>query len=147
MPYPTKRTPEVVAEILRRLGEGEPLAAICRDEGMPSTTVWGDWRRADEALDIAHARARDDGYDKIASDALEIADNGSNDWMAANDPENPGFALNREHIQRSKLRVETRLKLLAKWDPKRYGDKLDMTSGGEKLPTMAAPVFNVTLAK
>ena len=32
-------------------------------------------------------------------------------------------SLNAEHIQRSKLRVETRLKLLAKWDPKRYGER------------------------
>lgn len=41
--------------------------------------------------------------------------------------------IDTEHIQRSKLRVETRLKLLAKWNPKRYGDRIDVTSGGEKI--------------
>ena len=30
-----------------------------------------------------------------------------------------------------KLQIETRLKLLAKWDPKRYGDKVDLNHGGE----------------
>ena len=35
-----------------------------------------------------------------------------------------GPRVNAEHIQRSKLRIETRLKLLAKWNPKKYGDKL-----------------------
>ena len=35
-----------------------------------------------------------------------------------------GDRANTEWISRSKLRVETRLKLLAKWDPKRYGDKI-----------------------
>ena len=31
-------------------------------------------------------------------------------------------------IQRAKLRIDTRLKLLSKWDPKRYGDKLDINA-------------------
>ena len=30
----------------------------------------------------------------------------------------------REVTSRSKLRVETRLKLLAKWNPKKYGEKV-----------------------
>ena len=36
-----------------------------------------------------------------------------------------------EHVQRSKLRVETRLKLLAKWDPRRYGDRLQLANDPE----------------
>ena len=40
-----------------------------------------------------------------------------------------GFQLNGEHVQRSKLRIETRLKLLAKWDPRRYGDRLALDHG------------------
>lgn len=34
-------------------------------------------------------------------------------------------------IEHRKLRIETRLKLLAKWNPKKYGDKLDLNHGGE----------------
>jgi hypothetical protein len=30
-------------------------------------------------------------------------------------------------IEHRKLRIETRLKLLAKWNPKKYGDKLAHT--------------------
>jgi hypothetical protein len=30
-----------------------------------------------------------------------------------------------------KLQIETRLKLLAKWDPKRYGDKLSLSGDKE----------------
>jgi hypothetical protein len=29
-------------------------------------------------------------------------------------------------IEHRKLRIETRLKLLAKWNPKKYGDRLDI---------------------
>ena len=44
----------------------------------------------------------------------------------------PGFSSG--DVARDKLIIETDLKLLAKWHAKKYGDKLDLTSGGEKLP-------------
>jgi hypothetical protein len=43
--------------------------------------------------------------------------------MDENDPENPGYRANGEHIQRSKLRVDTRKWFLSKLKPKVYGDK------------------------
>lgn len=36
-------------------------------------------------------------------------------------------------MQRSRLRVDTRKFLMAKMKPKKYGDKVDLTSGGEKI--------------
>lgn len=39
--------------------------------------------------------------------------------------------MNTEHVQRSKLRIETRLKLLAKWNPKKWGEKVDLNHGGQ----------------
>lgn len=42
-----------------------------------------------------------------------------------------GWMLNGDHVQRSKLRIETRLKLLAKWNPKKWGDKLDLNHAGK----------------
>ena len=35
---PSKYTPELAAEIARRLSDGEPLRQICRDEHMPHWT-------------------------------------------------------------------------------------------------------------
>ena len=37
---------------------------------------------------------------------------------------------NAENVQRSKLRAWARLQLLAKWQPKKYGDKLELTGDG-----------------
>ena len=34
--------------------------------------------------------------------------------------------MNAEFVARSRLRVDTRLKLLAKWDPKRYGERSEV---------------------
>jgi hypothetical protein len=117
---PSKYTPELVASICARLAEGEPLAQICRDEGMPHPSTVRDWADAKPDVSLAIARAREDGFDRIALEVLEIADDGTRDYVVGEDGRE---IVNHDHIQRAKLRVETRLKLLAKWDPKRFGDR------------------------
>ncbi len=121
-----KNRNELVAEICERIGRGEPLAQICRDEHMPSVRVVSDWTREDEGISASIARARLDGFDAIAADCLEIADDKTQDYK----PSDKGPAFDAEHVQRSKLRVETRLKLLAKWDPKRYGERQHVEHSG-----------------
>lgn len=137
-------TEEKAEEICERLGEGIPLREICRREDMPAWRTVYRWIEAntDFAARIAHARTR--GFDAIAEQCLQIADDTSDDTVWVGPADSPREAANTEWISRSKLRVETRLKLLAKWDPKRYGDKLDVTSAGNKLET-TAPLFNITL--
>ena len=117
---PSKYTTELADEIVERLSEGEPLRQICRDERMPSWSAVYRWMEADATFSerIAGGRAR--GFDAIASECLDIADHGLNDTYI---DEQGNKRTETDVIQRSKLRIETRLKLLAKWDPKRYGDK------------------------
>jgi len=116
---PTKRTQEIVDAVISGISKGTPLTVLCRDLGISDGTFRA-WMEDDKQLsdDIAYARAR--GMDHIALEALNIADDRKNDTILDDD----GHELcNKEWIARAKLRVETRLKLLAKWDPKRYGDK------------------------
>ena len=47
--------------------------------------------------------------------------------------ENGGSRVDSGHVTWLRNRVDQRLKLLAKWNPKKYGDKVDVTSGGEKV--------------
>lgn len=127
---PSKKTPELCAEICARLSKGEPLAVICRDEHMPETRTVSDWKAADVEFSAEFARARDDGYDAIAAECLRIADATEHDTVMVGSGEHKREAANTEWISRSKLRVETRLKLLAKWDPKRYGEKQQVEHSG-----------------
>ena len=129
---PSKYTPELVEAICDRLAKGEPLAQICRDDGMPDpSTVW-DWRKKHPEVSQAIAHARDVGFDAIADECFAIADDSRNDWMdrKAEEGDEKALQFNGEHVQRAKLRIETRLKLLAKWDPKRYGDRLAQEISG-----------------
>jgi hypothetical protein len=132
---PSTYTEELAAEICARLSKGEPLAQICRDEHMPAVRTVSDWKTAHETFSADFGRARDDGYDVIAAECLDIADETSNDTLYTEHGDRP----NTEWISRSKLRIETRLKLLAKWDPRRYGEKLAI-GGASDLP----PIDNKT---
>lgn len=123
---PSLYTPELAQEICDRLSKGEPLAKICRDEHMPSVRTVGNWKLSDEDFSSSIAHAREEGEDNIAADCMGIADDSSGDYTEGEN----GPIYNAEHVQRSKLRIETRLKLLAKWNPKKYGDKITQEHTG-----------------
>ena len=126
-------TPELEDSIIERLSNGEPLRQICRDEGMPSWRTVYRWLEKNESLMSRFARARELGHDAISEECLDIADDSRNDWMQKElDNGRVIDVLNSEHVQRSKLRIETRLKLLAKWNPKKYGERIDLNHGGQK---------------
>jgi hypothetical protein len=110
-------TEELAQEICDRISEGEPLRKICRDDHMPMWRTVYKWIQADKSFGARITRARDIGFDAIAEEALDIADETERDTIATE----RGDVCNTEWISRSKLRVETRLKLLAKWSP-RYRD-------------------------
>jgi hypothetical protein len=101
-------TPELADEICERVATGEPLAQVCRDDHMPAVRTVYDWIERDTELSARFARARVAGFDCIADQALEIADDVSEDPASR------------------RVRTDVRLKLLAKWDPKRYGDRMNL---------------------
>ena len=120
------------AEILERLAAGETLRAICRDEHMPTEGAVRQLCDRDEAFAARYAKAREDGYLQMADELLEIADDGSNDWLEREIEEGRvEVVFNNEHYQRSRLRVDTRKWLLSKALPKIYGDRISMEHTGK----------------
>lgn len=121
----------VALAICARLAE-EPalgLREILRQAGVPKST-FHDWRKQQPVLEEAYQAAKEDGFDHLAHECIEIADDGRRDYQEVEGERGSRVVVDTDHIQRAKLRVETRLKLLAKWDPKRYGEKLDLNHGG-----------------
>ena len=136
MAYPSKRDSGIEQEILDRLAQGEPLSVICRSAPkFPHPTVWRDWCGADEALAIAYARAREAGEDVIAEDCLAIIDEPPACHMTDHGPR-----IDPADVHNRRLRFEGRLKLLAKWNPKRWGDKVDVTSNGNEITSIATAI-------
>lgn len=130
---PAEAVPSDLAEeIIEWVSQGQPLREYCRQEGKPPFRTVYNWLDKDKEFLARFAQARDAGEDVIAQECLEIADDGTNDWMEKLDKDGQpiGYVLNGEHVQRSKLRIETRLKLLAKWNPKKYGEKVGIEHSG-----------------
>lgn len=121
---PSGYTDKIAEDICFRLAEGQSMREICRDPDMPSQSMVYRWLSQKENFREQYTRAKEAGIEVLAEDILDIADNASNDWMDRNDSDNPGFTVNMEHIQRSKLRIESRKWLLSKMVPKKYGDRM-----------------------
>lgn len=126
---PSKYTPAILTRIVDGLSEGIPLTVICSEKGMPHDNTVRDWINAKPEVSVAIARARDRGFDKIALDALRIADSPliGEEITESED----GMQIKRsDMLGHRKLQIETRLKLLAKWDPKRYGERMTQEISG-----------------
>lgn len=109
------------------MSDGEPLRRILRsDPKFPHFTKWAEWCREDPTLLLAHEKARDAGFEALALEVLDIADEEPERYTT----EAGGKRMDPAAIQWAKHRAETRLKLLACWDPRRYGNKT--TVAGDK---------------
>lgn len=131
---PTDYSEQTVDAICQRIAEGESLRTICFDNEMPALRTVFDWlaKEEHENFRIKYARARETQADTLFDEMLDIADDGSNDWMERHDAEggNLGWRENGEALRRSQLRIETRKWMAAKLKPKKYGDKLDVEHAG-----------------
>lgn len=125
----TKDLGDVVCE---RLSAGESMRSIARDPKMPGITTMFKWIRTDKEFAAQYDRAKEESADAIYEEIIEIADDGSNDWMENNgdDASKAAYKVMGESIQRSRLRVDTRKWMASKMKPKRYGDRqiIDQTT-------------------
>lgn len=128
--HPPLYTPELAAEVCRRIAAGESLRQVCRDDAMPCTATVMRWARDNLEFREQYALARELLLEHWAEELTEIADDGSNDWMKREAEEGRiEIKVDAEHINRSRLRVDTRKWLLSKLSPRKYGDKIEL--GGE----------------
>ena len=136
---PSKYDPEIAQSICDQLSEGIPLREICRQEGYPSYRAVYRWMVADEDLASHIARAREIGYDLMAEECLAIADNPK--WGQKQVMTDEGTSTTVEDmLGHRKLQIETRLKLLAKWNPKKYGDRVQVAGDAESPLQITADV-------
>ena len=112
----------LVTEICARLAMGEPLAQICRDPHMPDRDTVYLWAEQNSDISRRIARARSLGYDTIADQCQTIADTPLIGEELTTKADGSVEVRRGDMLGHRKLQIETRLKLLAKWDPKRYGD-------------------------
>lgn len=118
--------------ICKKLSAGETLRQVCRGDGMPAPSTVCAWAlNAEHPFYEQYARAREIGYRLMADELLEIADDGTNDWVERENKNGETYTVvDAEAVARSRIRVDTRKWLLSKALPKIYGDKIQHTGDG-----------------
>lgn len=132
--FPEKRE-QATDTILQRICEGESLRSILTyaDKNvLPSMRTFLRWVSEDEDLRQQYARAMEVRSEAMFEEILEISNEANADIDITEDGK---IRVVGEAVQRSRLKIDARKWMLGKMNPKKYGDKVDITSDGEKVNT------------
>ncbi len=110
MARPSIYSTALAETICARLEAGEPLAAICRDDGMPGVRTVLRW--ADENPDFAaqYTRAREAQAEWLDAEIQRIA----------------GTAKDKDTAAAARVQITALTWRASKQAPKRYGDRVDL---------------------
>lgn len=114
MARPTNYTPEMAAEICKRIMDNRSLRNVCEDPDMPARSTVFLWLNEHDAFSDQYARACQIRQE-IKFDEIE-------DLAAMASPED---------YQVKKLQIDTRKWVLSKEAPKKYGDKISQEISGK----------------
>lgn len=129
MARPTDYTLELAASICAEIVDGMSLRSICRRDDMPAMSTVMLWLVKHSEFSEQYTHAREAQADTLADELLEICDDATNDYMKKIGKNGQTYlAVDQDHINRSRLRVETRKWIAAKLKPKKYGDRLTLDS-------------------
>jgi len=115
--FDDKEKAAIVADALEALSNGVTLRAFVIERSLNYSTVWS-WLNPDGGDNSPYARARNIGTHALVDECIEIADDAN--------PETASVA---------KVKIDTRLRIVGKWNQGDYGDKsqVDLTTKGERL--------------
>jgi len=116
--------------ILEKIIEGKSCRSILDSdrENLPSNRLFIEWLSGDLELSKQYTQACELRSEKMADDILNICDSVEDDIIVLEDGRE---VVNNNVIQRDRLRVDTRKWLLAKMNPKKFGDRISQEITGE----------------
>jgi len=139
---PTAFTQKIGDLICALLAEGKSLRSICDLKDMPHKSTVLLWvvkgYRGDPeytAFSDQYMRAREAQSEGVLDEVNEIADDSSLDYIFRTKDDGSGESaeaiVNHEHINRSKLRIETRFRFASKMHPRKFGEKVTQEVTGK----------------
>lgn len=123
---PTKYRLILAKGICLRLMMGQSLNSICKLNKYPSKVTVLTWLQKYPEFLYQYTKAREIQQEIHYDELFDIADDSSNDYV---ETEN-GQRFNSEHVNRSRLRIDTRKWVMERMAPKKYSSqtKVDHTS-------------------
>lgn len=132
---------DAMEEIAQRVAEGESLKAVCKLLDVPFSQVRR-WISADVGRLDLYEQAQAFYADALADEALAIADH-TEEGTRTKETADGTETITEDMLGHRKLKIETRLKLAAKWNRGRYGDSLQVQHTGETVVRLTFGVGGV----
>lgn len=130
MAYSSEEKNKIFETICDEIQRGRSLRSIIKDKGMPDLSTFYVWLKEDEEKSKHYAYSTEVRADMIFEDILKIADENANDTYIDEDGKEK---VNKDVVNRARLRIDARKWMLSKMIPKKYGDSSKLTlEGGEK---------------
>jgi hypothetical protein len=141
---PTIYTPELAHKICTLIANTEMgLHRLHKAyEWFPDPSTILDWLANHSEFSLRYAQAKDLQAEFMADNCLVIADDSSGDAIETS----RGVVENREFTSRSKLRVETRMYMMERLSPKKYGKQATETKD-ETAQVTPPPNITVNISK
>lgn len=124
---PSTYSKELAEKICEELAQGKSMRTVCKGDDMPAMSTVFKWLREIKEFSEQYARAKEESTDAMSEDVLFISDESLLEAVNA-DPKAANAV-----VQAMRLRVDTRKWIMSKMKPKKYADKVDVTSGGDKI--------------
>lgn len=124
---PTSYTPELAINLCEYLALGESLRTVCAREGMPSIGTIFVWLRDNKSFHEQYARAKEESAE---ADHETLKDLGDEAIALAQKLKGPQASA---AVQAVKLKADNIKWSMSKLKPKKYGDKVDLTSDGSAI--------------
>lgn len=134
---------KVFLDIIQQIELGRSIKNILDDDTYPiSRSTFYSWLNENPDRIELYKKATEIRADGIFDDMLEISDDRSKDYYY---DVNGNRQQSMVAVNRSRLQLDTRKWVLGRMNPKKYSEKLDITSGGDKLkvvPIIGMQIIN-----
>lgn len=124
---PSFYTQDIADEFCRRVASGRSKRDVTRDPDMPHDSAVIEWLNRDEAFAVQYARACQDRADVIFDEMFEIADTPMIGEKIKTDHEGKTETTTGDMIEHRRLQIDARKWALARMNPRKFGDKLDLS--------------------
>lgn len=134
MAYSIEQKDKIFEHIFNQIVDGRALRNILKeDENMPPAVTFFEWISKDSEKAKQYAYVCELRAEALFDEIIQIADDKSNDALKTDN----GEVQNSEFIQRSRVRIDARKWIASKLNPKKFGDKIDHTTAGEKITNVS----------
>ncbi len=129
---PTKYTKELADKLCHELSLGKSMRTVCASDDMPDMSSVFAWLRKNDKFLKQYERSKDEGADALNEEILILGD------RAIEHAEEADVKASNAVVSAYKLKADNLKWYMSKVKPKKYGDKLDVTSGNKPIPLLNA---------